>query len=74
MWWTNSATPVLVYSNGAEHTGRGGGLTALRHMAQAASVQGVQQIYIDAQRRLYSTGADCSLKLRPLPTLLNETV
>lgn len=45
-----------------EHVARGG--FSLRQVA--STVQGVQQVYIDPEIRLFSCGADCSLKIRSL--------
>ncbi|VDK43174.1 unnamed protein product [Anisakis simplex] len=53
---------VLLQLNG-EHATRGG--FSLRHVA-TGSIQGVQQLYLDSRIRLFSCGADCSLKCRPL--------
>jgi len=88
MYWMNNGTnsPSLVHTLANEHTARSSTFHALRQMgAQHTSTvqvgvhrrarrQGVQQLHVDAERRLYSCGADCSLKLRPLPTVFNETV
>ena len=78
MWWMNNGgtTPPLVYALPGEHASRSGGFTALRQIGagSGASVQGVQQLYVDGQRRLFSCGADCSLKLRPLPIVMHETI
>ncbi|VDK46006.1 unnamed protein product [Cylicostephanus goldi] len=38
-----------------------------------STVQGVQQLYIDQQVRLFSCGADASLKFRTLPSVYNMT-
>lgn len=38
-----------------------------------STMQGVQQLYIDQQLRLFSCGADASLKFRTLPSLYNMT-
>lgn len=44
-----------------EHANRVG--FSLRQVA-SSSVQGVQQLYMDSQMRLFSCGGDSSLKLR----------
>lgn len=38
------------------------------------NLKGAQQVHVDGSRRLFSCGADCSLKLRPLPTVVYETI
>lgn len=54
--------PQLVTSLDGEHVARGG--FSLRQVASV--VQGVQQLYVDPEIRLFSCGADCSLKIRSL--------
>ncbi|VDM39617.1 unnamed protein product [Toxocara canis] len=65
--WNVEGTPQLVFSLNGEHVARGG--FSLRQVA-SGSIQGVQQLFLDAQMRLYSCGADCSLKCRPLPSFV----
>ncbi|KHN85693.1 DmX-like protein 2 [Toxocara canis] len=69
--WNVEGTPQLVFSLNGEHVARGG--FSLRQVA-SGSIQGVQQLFLDAQMRLYSCGADCSLKCRPLPIVYAEVV
>uniref|UniRef100_A0A914ZRW3 RAVE complex protein Rav1 C-terminal domain-containing protein n=1 Tax=Parascaris univalens TaxID=6257 RepID=A0A914ZRW3_PARUN len=64
--WNVDAAPQLVLSLSGEHAARGG--FSLRQVA-SGGIQGVQQLFLDAQMRLFSCGADCSLKCRPLSTL-----
>lgn len=47
-------------------------LTISLTVAQS-TVQGVQQLHIDQQLRLFSCGADASLKFRTLPSVYNMT-
>ncbi|KHJ96542.1 hypothetical protein OESDEN_03498 [Oesophagostomum dentatum] len=59
-----------MYSLPGEHAAKGG--FSFRQVAQS-TVQGVQQLYIDQQLRLFSCGADASLKFRTLPSVYNMT-
>uniref|UniRef100_A0A183GLM1 WD_REPEATS_REGION domain-containing protein n=1 Tax=Heligmosomoides polygyrus TaxID=6339 RepID=A0A183GLM1_HELPZ len=61
--WSADMNPQLMYSLPGEHAAK---------MAQS-TMQGVQQLYIDQQLRLFSCGADASLKFRTLPSLYNMT-
>uniref|UniRef100_A0A9J2PHZ4 RAVE complex protein Rav1 C-terminal domain-containing protein n=1 Tax=Ascaris lumbricoides TaxID=6252 RepID=A0A9J2PHZ4_ASCLU len=65
--WNVDTAPQLVLSLNGEHAARGG--FSLRQVA-SGGIQGVQQLFLDAQMRLFSCGADCSLKCRPLSTLI----
>uniref|UniRef100_A0A5S6QMQ8 WD_REPEATS_REGION domain-containing protein n=1 Tax=Trichuris muris TaxID=70415 RepID=A0A5S6QMQ8_TRIMR len=58
-----SPVPQMIYHFPSEHASRS--TFSLRSVG-SAQTQGVQMIYIDSQLRLYSCGADCSLKLRQL--------
>ncbi|CDW52018.1 Protein RBC-1, isoform a [Trichuris trichiura] len=58
-----SSVPQMIYHFPSEHASRS--TFSLRSVG-SAQTQGVQMIYIDSQLRLYSCGADCSLKLRQL--------
>ncbi|VDN05634.1 unnamed protein product [Thelazia callipaeda] len=60
--WSTDLAPNLVAALDSEHVARGG--FSLRQVA--STVQGIQQLYIDPKIRLYSCGADCSLKIRSL--------
>ncbi|VDO12560.1 unnamed protein product [Brugia timori] len=60
--WNTDLVPNLVASLDGEHVARGG--FSLRQVASV--VQGVQQLYVDPEVRLFSCGADCSLKIRSL--------
>ncbi|KAL3982356.1 RAVE protein 1 C terminal family protein [Acanthocheilonema viteae] len=60
--WNADLVPQLVTSLDGEHVARGG--FSLRQVASV--VQGVQQLYVDPEIRLFSCGADCSLKIRSL--------
>lgn len=55
--------PQLLYTWSNEHAAKGG--FSLRQVS-SGQVQGVQQLYIDSDQRMYSCGADCSLKIRLL--------
>ncbi|KIH55193.1 hypothetical protein ANCDUO_14655 [Ancylostoma duodenale] len=61
--WSADLTPQLMYSLPGEHAAK---------VAQS-TVQGVQQLHIDQQLRLFSCGADASLKFRTLPSVYNMT-
>ncbi|VDM54577.1 unnamed protein product [Angiostrongylus costaricensis] len=61
--WSADMNPQLMYSLPGEHAAK---------VAQS-TVQGVQQLYIDQQLRLFSCGADASLKFRMLPSVYNIT-
>uniref|UniRef100_A0A915Q0C7 RAVE complex protein Rav1 C-terminal domain-containing protein n=1 Tax=Setaria digitata TaxID=48799 RepID=A0A915Q0C7_9BILA len=63
--WNSDLMPHLVSSLDGEHVARGG--FSLRQVGSV--VQGVQQLYIDPGIRLFSCGADCSLKIRSLRNL-----
>uniref|UniRef100_A0A914XKC3 WD_REPEATS_REGION domain-containing protein n=1 Tax=Plectus sambesii TaxID=2011161 RepID=A0A914XKC3_9BILA len=67
--WSQDATPQLVYALSGEHAARGG--FSLRQVG-GGNVQGVQQVFVDDQQRVFSCGADCSLKLRALPSILHS--
>ncbi|VDK77572.1 unnamed protein product, partial [Litomosoides sigmodontis] len=64
--WDTDLVPQLVTSLDGEHVARGG--FSLRQV-----VQGVQQLHVDPEIRLFSCGADCSLKIRSLRSLHNVT-
>ncbi|EPB75129.1 WD domain, G-beta repeat protein [Ancylostoma ceylanicum] len=68
--WSADLTPQLMYSLPGEHAAKGG--FSFRQVAQS-TVQGVQQLHIDQQLRLFSCGADASLKFRTLPSVYNMT-
>uniref|UniRef100_A0A915IB35 Uncharacterized protein n=1 Tax=Romanomermis culicivorax TaxID=13658 RepID=A0A915IB35_ROMCU len=59
-------TPQLLYTWSNEHAAKGG--FSLRQVS-SGQVQGVQQLYIDNDQRMYSCGADCSLKIRLLKSI-----
>uniref|UniRef100_A0A914EHD8 Uncharacterized protein n=1 Tax=Acrobeloides nanus TaxID=290746 RepID=A0A914EHD8_9BILA len=61
--WNADANPQLLQTLTGEHVARGG--FSLRQVG-SSSLQGVQQLFIDSQMRLFSCGADCSLKFRPI--------
>ncbi|KAI6235649.1 hypothetical protein M3Y95_00074000 [Aphelenchoides besseyi] len=63
--WDTGVIPQLLHTLPGEHSVRGG--FSLRQVG-SSSQQGVQQVYCDQEMRLYSCGADCSLKIRNLPT------
>ncbi len=65
--WSIESAPQLLYTLNGEHGTRSG--FSLRTVAGGAGIQGVQQIYVDNQLRMFSCGADCSLKLRQLPSM-----
>ncbi|CAG9539942.1 unnamed protein product [Cercopithifilaria johnstoni] len=60
--WNTDLVPQLVTSLDGEHVARGG--FSLRQVASV--VQGVQQLHVDPEIRLFSCGADSSLKIRSL--------
>ncbi|KAI6176952.1 hypothetical protein M3Y97_00854600 [Aphelenchoides bicaudatus] len=64
--WDTSVVPQLLHTLPNEHSARGG--FSLRPVGSSSSLQGVQQIYYDSEMRLFSCGADYSLKIRNLPT------
>lgn len=64
--WDTSVVPQLLHTLANEHSARGG--FSLRPVGSSSSLQGVQQVYYDSEMRLYSCGADYSLKVRNLPT------
>ncbi|VDK82754.1 unnamed protein product [Onchocerca ochengi] len=64
--WNTDLVPHLVTSLDGEHIARGG--FSLRQVASV--VQGVQQLYVDPEIRLFSCGADCSLKIRSLRNIM----
>ncbi|KAK5967217.1 hypothetical protein GCK32_000230 [Trichostrongylus colubriformis] len=66
--WSADVNPQLMYSLPGEHAAKTG--FSFRQVAQSA-VQGVQQLYVDQQLRLFSCGADASLKFRTLPSIYN---
>ncbi|NP_001368760.1 RAVE complex protein Rav1 C-terminal domain-containing protein [Caenorhabditis elegans] len=68
--WSADAIPQLMYSLPGEHTAKGG--FSFRQVGQS-TVQGVQQLFIDQNMRLFSCGADASLKFRTLPSIFNMT-
>ncbi|UMM43904.1 hypothetical protein L5515_019209 [Caenorhabditis briggsae] len=68
--WSADANPQLMYNLPGEHTAKGG--FSFRQVGQS-SVQGVQQLFIDQNMRLFSCGADASLKFRTLPSIFNMT-
>lgn len=68
--WSADMNPQLMYSLPGEHAAKSG--FSFRQVAQS-TMQGVQQLYIDQQLRLFSCGADASLKFRTLPSLYNMT-
>lgn len=61
--------PQLLHSFPGDHAAKGG--FSLRNVG-GVTAQGTQQLYIDSSQRLYSCGADCSVKLRQLPSLGHE--
>lgn len=63
--WNTDLIPHVVANFDGEHTARGG--FSLRQVA--STIQGVQQLYVDPEIRLFSCGADCSLKIRSLRNL-----
>ncbi|EJD75711.1 hypothetical protein LOAG_17206 [Loa loa] len=64
--WNTDLVPHLVTSLDSEHVARGG--FSLRQVASV--VQGVQQLHVDPEIRLFSCGADCSLKIRSLRSVM----
>ncbi|EGT40330.1 CBN-RBC-1 protein [Caenorhabditis brenneri] len=68
--WSADSTPQLMYNLPGEHTAKGG--FSFRQVGQS-SVQGVQQLFVDQNMRLFSCGADASLKFRTLPSIFNMT-
>ncbi|CAI5454853.1 unnamed protein product [Caenorhabditis angaria] len=68
--WSADSNPQLMYSLPGEHATKGG--FSFRQVGQA-TVQGVQQLFIDQNMRLFSCGADASLKFRTLPSVYNMT-
>ncbi|CAD6187487.1 unnamed protein product [Caenorhabditis auriculariae] len=68
--WSADANPQLMYVLPGEHATKGG--FSFRQVGQQA-VQGVQQMFIDHSMRLFSCGADASLKFRTLPSVYNMT-
>jgi len=62
--FTSDITSQLLHQLPGEHAARGG--FSLRQVG-SSSMQGVQQLHVDAQMRLFSCGADNSLKFRTLP-------
>ncbi|CAI2358263.1 unnamed protein product [Caenorhabditis sp. 36 PRJEB53466] len=67
--WSADSNPQLMYSLPGEHAAKGG--FSFRQVGQ--SVQGVQQLFVDQNMRLFSCGADSSLKFRTLPSVFNMT-
>ncbi|KAK0411859.1 hypothetical protein QR680_005883 [Steinernema hermaphroditum] len=67
--WSGDVVPSLLYSLPNEHATRGG--FSLRQVG-SSNLQGVQQLFVDSQMRLFSCGADCSLKFRTLPNIFNN--
>lgn len=63
--WDMNNVPQLLSTMPAEHAVKGG--FSLRQVG-SSPVQGVQQVFYDQEMRLYSCGADCSLKIRSLPS------
>ncbi|CAJ0959160.1 unnamed protein product, partial [Mesorhabditis belari] len=59
--WSADVNPQLIYHLPGEHTAKSG--FSFRQVS-ANNVQGVQQLYIDPNMRLFSCGADNSLKIR----------
>ncbi|KAE9556016.1 hypothetical protein FO519_000762 [Halicephalobus sp. NKZ332] len=62
--YNSDVNPVQLYNFTGEHAARGG--FTLRQVG----VQGVQQLAVDPGLRLFSCGADCSLKFRPLSSVV----
>ncbi|CAD5215760.1 unnamed protein product [Bursaphelenchus okinawaensis] len=62
--WDINSVPQLLHTLSGEHTMKGG--FSLRQVG-SSTVQGTQQLYFDSDLRLFSCGADCSLKIRTLP-------
>uniref|UniRef100_A0AC34PUG3 RAVE complex protein Rav1 C-terminal domain-containing protein n=1 Tax=Panagrolaimus sp. JU765 TaxID=591449 RepID=A0AC34PUG3_9BILA len=62
--FNNDPNPVLLSHYPAEHAARGG--FTLRQVG----IQGVQQLFLDPGMHLLSCGADCSLKFRPLTSVV----
>ncbi|CAD5221721.1 unnamed protein product [Bursaphelenchus xylophilus] len=62
--WDINSVPQLLHTMSGEHAVKGG--FSLRQVGSSA-VQGTQQLYFDSEMRLFSCGADCSLKIRTLP-------
>uniref|UniRef100_A0A1I7ZN60 WD_REPEATS_REGION domain-containing protein n=1 Tax=Steinernema glaseri TaxID=37863 RepID=A0A1I7ZN60_9BILA len=67
--WSGDVVPTLLYSLPNEHAARGG--FSLRQVG-SSNLQGVQQLFVDSQLRLFSCGADYSLKFRTLPNIFNN--
>lgn len=69
---TSSATsPQLLSYWPNEHSAKGG--FSLRQVS-SGQVQGVQQLFIDTDNRMYSCGADCSLKVRQLKQFVVDSI
>ena len=74
-----------MYALNGEHIAKGGfsfrqglhpkteGYKILISVGQS-SIQGVQQLYIDQQMRLFSCGADATLKFRMLPSVYSLNI
>uniref|UniRef100_A0A7E4VLC2 WD_REPEATS_REGION domain-containing protein n=1 Tax=Panagrellus redivivus TaxID=6233 RepID=A0A7E4VLC2_PANRE len=58
------SNPTQLYNYTGEHAAKGG--FSLRQVG----IQGIQQLALDSSLRLFSCGADCSLKFRPLPAVV----
>uniref|UniRef100_A0A8R1HL41 WD_REPEATS_REGION domain-containing protein n=1 Tax=Caenorhabditis japonica TaxID=281687 RepID=A0A8R1HL41_CAEJA len=68
--WSADSNPQLMYTLPSEHSAKGG--FSFRQVGQS-SIQGVQQLFVDQNMRLFSCGADSSLKFRKLPSIFNMT-
>ncbi|PAV73995.1 hypothetical protein WR25_00482 [Diploscapter pachys] len=68
--WSADSNPLLMYALPGEHAVKSG--FSFRQVS-SSSVQGVQQVYIDPQMRMFSCGADASLKFRTLPSVYSMT-
>ncbi|TKR87267.1 hypothetical protein L596_011689 [Steinernema carpocapsae] len=69
IWSGGDVVPSLLYALPGEHATKGG--FSLRQVG-SSNLQGVQQLLVDHQMRLFSCGADCSLKFRTLPNIFNS--